>query len=82
MVKSILYDIDGDLRHYILVRPFRDGFQYAFGISKDQQPTFITRWSVDYFTTENDAILAANKNLKGHRPSDYREPNERPLMKR
>ncbi len=78
MVKAILYDVDGELRHYILVRPFRDGYQFAFGITKDQKPTFTTLWSKDYYATENDAILFANAVLKGHRPSHLRKPNEQP----
>lgn len=75
-VKAILYDIDGNLCHYILLRRFRDGYQFAFGITKNQKPTFITKWSENYYATENDAILVANKLLGSHRPSLKRKSNE------
>lgn len=76
MVKAILYDIDGQLRHYILLQPFRAGFHFAFGITKDGKATFMTKWSERCFLTENDAIIGANMVLAGDRPSSFRDANE------
>lgn len=76
MVKAILYDIDGELQHYILLRPSQDGFQFAFGITKGKKPTFMTKWSAVGYFTENDAILTANILLRSYRPSMNRKPKE------